>query len=104
MRQGGDYKALHYIYSTSLIGLQRNVINSEVDVCPHWCELQISIVIGHVVEHVSHGNHHGWAGRLLLLFLFVMILFLRLLKTTERMEERYCMVRGTNEITGGKKG
>lgn len=53
--------------------------------CPYWRELQISIVIGHMVEHVSHGNHHGRAGRLLLLFLIVivMILFLWLLKTRE---------------------
>lgn len=55
---------------------------------PHRCKLQISIVIGHVVKHVGHGNHHRWVGGCLLLSLIIVIiivvlLFLWLLETTE---------------------
>lgn len=56
---------------------------------PHRCKLQISIVIGHVVKHVGHGNHHRWVGGRLLLSLIIVIiivvllLFLWLLETTE---------------------
>lgn len=57
-----------------------------MEVSPHWCKLQVSIVIGHMVKHVCHGNHHRWVGGLLLLLLFI-VLFLRLLETTEEEEE-----------------
>lgn len=58
------------------------------DVSPHLCELQISIVIGHMVKHVSHGNHHWWVGRLLLiLILIVVILILWLLETADEWRD-----------------
>ena len=65
---------------------------------PHWCELQISIVIGHVVEHVCHGNHHRWVGGLLLLvllILFIVFLFLWLLEATEEKKRQWL-----KEMTG----
>lgn len=56
---------------------------------PHLCELQISIVIGHMVKHVSHGNHHWWVGRLLLLILLliVILLILWLLETADEWRD-----------------
>ncbi len=69
---------------------------------PHWCKLQISIVIGHMVKHVSHGNHHRWVGGLLLLLLlivFIIFLFLWLLETTGQRKNREGRV-GVKEITG----
>lgn len=57
----------------------------------HRCKLQICIVIGHMVKHVGHGNHHRWVWSLFLLLLvlllvlvFTTLLFVWLLETTER--------------------
>ena len=63
-----------------------------VVVFPHRCELQVSIVIGHVVQHVSHGNHHWQVSSLLLLLLLLLLIiiivpFLWLLETIEEEQE-----------------
>lgn len=58
------------------------VITAEVS--PHWHEFQVSIVTGHMVQHVCHGNHHWRVGGLLLFLLFIVFLFLWLLETTDR--------------------
>lgn len=59
----------------------------------HWRKLQISVVIGHMVQHVSHGNHHRWVGGLLFLILvIVIVLFLWLLETTESKVEYILLI------------
>lgn len=66
----------------------------------HGCKLQVGIIIGHMVKHVRHGNHHRWAGGLVLILflLFIVLIFLWLLETTEKEEEQGGKVERTTEI------
>ena len=77
----------------------------------HGRELQVGIIIGHMVKHVRHWNHHRRAGGLVLilfLLLFLLLIFLWLLETAEKEEEQGGNVERTTGIPqvdlGGQQG
>ena len=85
---------------------RKNDNNINVLVSPHRRELQISVVIGHVVEHVGHGDHHRWVGGLLLIILTILLLlllFLWLLETLERKKNKEALVENCSHTEFRKK-